>query len=178
MLTLWEPDFGIEATAPRLTALAGEVATFALDVTTQNAWTRPVTLSLNAQYVPPQTAVGFLELPPSSKAICSDDFSRPGTNATEVATTSQAICSDDFSHPGTSATEVATTSQAMQAEITVTPPARVFLAVVTTPNTPEGLYLLKVNGEGGELERSLLVKLEVREERILNRLYLPMVMKQ
>ena len=156
MLTLWEPEFGIEAAEPRLTALAGEMAAFALDVTAQNGWTHPVTLSLDAQYVPPQTAVGFLELPPSSKAICSDDFSRPGTSATEVATT----------------------SQAMQAEITVTPPTRVFLAVVTTPNTPEGLYLLRVNGEGGELERSLLVKLEVREERILYWLYLPVVMKQ
>jgi hypothetical protein len=66
----------------------------------------------------------------------------------------------------------------LKPEITVTPPAHVFLAVVTTPNTPQGLYLLRVNGEGGELERSLLVKLDVREERILQRLYLPLVMKQ
>jgi hypothetical protein len=60
----------------------------------------------------------------------------------------------------------------------VTPPVHVFLAMVTTPNTPQGLYLLRVNGGGGGLERILLVKLEVREERILQQLYLPMVMKQ
>jgi hypothetical protein len=121
MLTISEPKFGIEATEPRLTALAGEVAVFALDVTAQNGWTHPVTLSLDAQYVPPQTAIGFLELPPSSKAIRSDDPSRLDANATKVATTSQAIGSDDFSRPGTSAIEacgersrtIVTTSQAI-----------------------------------------------------------------
>ncbi|OGO40373.1 MAG: hypothetical protein A2Z04_04840 [Chloroflexi bacterium RBG_16_57_9] len=53
----------------------------------------------------------------SGSQVRSDDFSRPGKSATEVATTSQSrdrviqVRSDDFSRPGKNATEVATTSQ-------------------------------------------------------------------
>ncbi|MFQ5341349.1 MAG: DUF4397 domain-containing protein [Anaerolineae bacterium] len=126
-LIISEPDFDIQTAEPRLRVLAGETAVFVLDVAAQHGWSEPVTLTVDAQSVPPQTTVGFLETPPS-----------PGGRGVQ---------------------------QGMQDRLVVTPPARAYVAVVTAPNTPEGLYLLRVLGEGDRLQRSILLQLEVYEER-------------
>jgi len=154
VLAIVEPEFDIASLDRRLQVWAGEVAVFALDVIPQNGWSKPVTLTLDAHTIPMQTAVGFLEMPSSPpippKLALSKVEGLRGQGGQEA-------------------------QQAIPAQIVVTPPRRVFLVVVTTPNTPQGLYLLRVYGEGGQIQRSVWLGLQVREAE--RRLYLPLLLK-
>jgi hypothetical protein len=141
-LTVWEPGFGIETPTPRGRVLAGQVAVFPLDVTAENDWSVPVTLTLDAQTIPTRTAIGFLE---------QSDLTGLGKPVR---------------------------SEAAHVEIIVTPPGRVFLAVATRPDTPAGLYLIRVLGAGDALQRSVVVALDVYEEPARYVIYLPLAARQ
>ena len=51
-------------------------------------------------------------------------------------------------------------------EISLVPPASVYLVVVTSPNTPAGTYRVMVEGRSGQLEDGLTLMLDVYDEEI------------
>jgi len=145
-LQVLEPGFEVAAATPRVRVEAGQVAVFPLDISAENGWSAPMTLTLDAQTIPARTLVGFLEQSPAAF----------GGEA----------------------------EQTVQVQAIVTPPARVFLAVVTQPDTPAGLYLIRALGEGvgqgggNTLQRSVQVGLEVYEKPRLYLIYLPLTSRE
>ena len=61
-LTVDKPGFSLQAEGSRLDVLAGHTGTFAIRLTGQR-WSKPVTLSLAAESLPPATIFGFVLAP-------------------------------------------------------------------------------------------------------------------
>lgn len=140
-LTVVKPEFTLAAAESRSRVQAGQVAVIPLDIGVRNSWTRPVTLTVDLQSIPPQTFIGLLK------------------------------------QPGLASLGTSAALESAPVEIVVTPPARAFLAMVTTANTPAALYRVRVHGVGpdGVLQRSVVILVQVYEESVRRSIYLPLI---
>ena len=114
-LDVIKPGFSLAPVEPRYWVLIGETAVLVLEVNAGHGWTDPVTLTLDAATLPPDSMGGLAGNP----------------------------------------------SDSPQPQIRVTPSRTAYVIVDTGSATPEDVYLLTVDAEGGTWRKSLDLELWV-----------------